>query len=197
MGENSANIDKLLTEAQQGNRKAFREIYVIHYDLLMRYGTGKGYAEHLVHDAVQDLFIWLLDNPHKFARIQRLDLYLLKCLRQNLNATLARDQKKRSNATRLYRSEEQVEKSAEEEVILSENTEGQDEWLTRQLFRLTPHQREIIYLKYFENLSYPEIAEILSVSIPVARNSVFRAMRKLRKNAKSAPLLKRIYLLFF
>ena len=41
---------------------------------------------------------------------------------------------------------------------------------------LTKSQREMIMLFFYHELSYPEIAQILEISIPAARNLMYRAL---------------------
>jgi len=49
------------------------------------------------------------------------------------------------------------------------------------LASLPTSQREALYLRYFENKSYEEIAEILAVNQQVAYNYVSRGLKRLRQ----------------
>jgi len=51
--------------------------------------------------------------------------------------------------------------------------------------KLKPHDRELLELKYFCNLSNQEIAKILCTTPSVATMRIFRAVRKLRKLIQS------------
>ncbi len=187
MGQGFLHIRNLLNRADQGERKALQEIYGRYYDRLIRYGCSIENDRGLVHDTIQDVFVWLLQHPEKLESIDDLDTYLFKCLRRNMSSNLQRERKHRNNAE-LFQEHSQKDISVELRLIESENLKNQSAWLTHQLDQLSSHQREVIYLRFYENLSYDEIAEIFSVSNQVVRNSVFRALKSLRKNGKRHPL---------
>ncbi len=48
------------------------------------------------------------------------------------------------------------------------------------LGRLSNRQREIIYLKYYQNLSYEEVSEIMNINYQVARNLLYQAIKSLK-----------------
>lgn len=63
--------------------------------------------------------------------------------------------------------------------------------MNRILDLLTDHQREIVYLRFIEEMPYEEIAVMLDMKIQTVRGQVFKAMEKLRK------LDSKDYFLFF
>jgi RNA polymerase sigma-70 factor (ECF subfamily) len=46
---------------------------------------------------------------------------------------------------------------------------------------LSPRQRTIFLLKHFEELSIPEIAEVMSLDIGTIKSHLFRAAHKMRE----------------
>ena len=60
---------------------------------------------------------------------------------------------------------------------------------------LSNRQREGLSLKFEHNHTYPEIAEIMGISIESARTMIYRALKDLRKCIESNGLS--IQLLFF
>jgi RNA polymerase sigma factor (sigma-70 family) len=48
------------------------------------------------------------------------------------------------------------------------------------LGRLSNRQKEIIYLKYYQNLSYEEVSEIMNINYQVARNLLYQAIKSLK-----------------
>lgn len=56
----------------------------------------------------------------------------------------------------------------------------QRNWLVEQVRNLPEKQREALTLRYLQEVSYPEIAEILSCSQESARANVYQALSKLR-----------------
>lgn len=51
----------------------------------------------------------------------------------------------------------------------------------RQMARLPPRQRQVLYLRAFEKLSFEEIARVLSISVGAAKASLFHARQTLRR----------------
>jgi RNA polymerase sigma-70 factor (sigma-E family) len=47
---------------------------------------------------------------------------------------------------------------------------------------LTPHQREIVVLRYFDDRSYNEVAELLGISPGTVRSTLSRAVAQLREH---------------
>lgn len=52
--------------------------------------------------------------------------------------------------------------------------------------QLSPRQKEIIYLKYYQNLSYTQLEEVMSINYQVARNLLHQAMKMLKKHIQYA-----------
>ena len=167
---------------QQGRSEALRDVYVRSYDRLLRYGCSLVQDAELVHDAIQDLFLWLLKHPEVFANIKKSELYLIKCMRRNVLAA-AQSQHKKREAGRSYTIEQpDAIDSIEADIMQQEEKEETIQSLKENLAKLSAHQREVLYLRYYERLSYDEIAEIQAVSNQVVRNAVSRAMKNLRRH---------------
>ena len=68
-----------------------------------------------------------------------------------------------------------------EEIRLKEESAKIRERLDQALQELSPRQREIIFLKYFNNLDYEEIAALLSINYQSVLNHVHKAIVRLRQ----------------
>ena len=55
------------------------------------------------------------------------------------------------------------------------------ERLSEAMTTLSPRQRTIFLLKHFEELSIPEIAEVMSLDIGTIKSHLFRAAHKMRE----------------
>ncbi|MGP3937315.1 sigma-70 family RNA polymerase sigma factor [Nonomuraea sp. KM88] len=51
------------------------------------------------------------------------------------------------------------------------------------LARLTPRQRTMLVLRYFEDLSETEIARLLGVRVGSVRSQIYRSLERLKKTA--------------
>jgi len=174
------HLPAIIEQMQKGDNSALRPIYVSHYESLLRYGCSIVSDKGMVHDEIQNLFVWILKHPHKLQTIQNLQIYLFKSLRRSLRAALKK-QKESHIKAQLYQLDSlDVEESIDKEYASPSSDEKLIE-LRKQIKKLPHHQCEIVYLRFYENLTNDEIAEIFGVSNQVVRNTLCRALKNLRK----------------
>lgn len=53
--------------------------------------------------------------------------------------------------------------------------------LMKAMHQLTNRQKEIIYLQYFQQLSYEEVSDVMEINYQAARNLLYQAMKSLKK----------------
>ncbi|MDO5524300.1 MAG: sigma-70 family RNA polymerase sigma factor, partial [Bacteroidia bacterium] len=75
----------------------------------------------------------------------------------------------------------------EDKLIDEEEQTRTENQITEMLDSLTERQREIVYLRYVQEYDYPEIAELLHISIHGCRKLLSKAMQNLRE--KYGPLI--------
>jgi len=174
------------SDLSREENSVLRRIYTSHYNRLLQYGCSIENDRDLVHNVIQDLFIWLILHPDHLDKIKTLDAYLYKSVRRNVRAAASKSRKRKIKDA-IYLSAKKLSITSKESQIITEETQNhQNEWLTARLDQLSSHQKEVIFLRFFEKRDYAEIAAIQGVSQQVVRNSVFRAIKKLRKNKSSS-----------
>ncbi|MCB0629636.1 MAG: sigma-70 family RNA polymerase sigma factor [Lewinella sp.] len=188
------NLSILISRMVAGDEKAFCAIYQIYYNKLLRYGNIILPEIQLVEDAIQDLFVWILENPQKIKKINNFEVYLFQSLKRNL-----RDHAKKKGRSKALleqiskaRSPRLFQDSIELKIIEQEDLELKKNWVEQKLEQLPAHQKEIIFLRYYQDLSYDEIAAIVSTSNQVIRNFVARALKRIRQLGS----LEKLWLLF-
>ncbi len=107
--------------------------------------------------------------------------YLLKSLRRKLLRALHRQNKIFTGDQLPENYEFEVVFSAENALMIEESDREQLQLLTRALNSLLPRQKEAIYLRLYNNLSYDEISELMGVNVQTARNYVHQALMEMRK----------------
>lgn len=85
--------------------------------------------------------------------------------------------------------EDQEAPPADEALITKETDDRRSAYLRKALANLPDHQREIIYLRYYEEMSYKEICQVLDINHQVARNYASRAIKQLKKLLWNTELL--------
>lgn len=161
-----------------GDLNAFQAIYDGFLPNLYAYGKKLAPGFELLDDCIQELFLEIYTHRKNLKTPENLEFYLLKALRRILFHKIKKE-------NRFINLEENVTKSFLLELEL-ENYENEDfrqekiDVVKSALTELTTSQREILYLKFYSNLSYNEIGEMLGVMPDSAKKQVYRIIEKLR-----------------
>lgn len=176
------NNDFFLWESfKEGNDVAFYALYDQYADALYRYGVHFSGDKGFVKDCIHDLFLDLYKYRDKLSATDNVQFYLLRCLRRKIH----KEQVKKIPIVfddRLASFHENQVLPFEDLLIASETEIENYRMLKDALKKLTDRQREGLSLKFEQNFSYPEIAEILGVTVESVRTSIYRALKLLRKS---------------
>jgi len=163
-----------------GDKEALTIIFRLFFDDLFNYGIRLTRNSEIVEDSLQDMFLKLWKNRSNLRVIDNIKPYLFKALRRHIISNL-----KWGNHYVNYdqQPEElfQLEFSYEDFLINSHINQEKRENLIKALNRLTKRQREAIYLRYFEELEFESISEIMSMKVQSVRNSIHRGLVTLRE----------------
>ncbi len=171
---------------KEGNKEAFLTIYHENYRVLFSYGFSLCRDKELTKDCIQEMFLEIWNtrvsiNPD----VQNVRSYLCTWLRRKISRVQSRNIKKRpfEDSSDGF---DNNELPYEEILIAFQETEEKKEKLTHALNNLTKKQLEIIRLKFFENLSYSEIAAKTSLTIRTVYNTIYIAIQHLREDSSIA-----------
>ena len=159
--------------------RAFRELYCRFYALLRNYGIKLLPDKSLVEDCVQDIFIKLIQNHETLSPTVNVKGYLLKTLRHKLYDTIEKNRKMEDIS--LYEDTFQTDELFSRISLDTTEADERVKLLMKALTKLSPHQREIIYLYYVNGLGHDEIAEILGINYQSSKNLLSRTLSKLRR----------------
>ncbi len=169
-GERGSNQEELL----------FTEAFYKNYSDLYYYGLKISHDGELTKDCIQDLFTSLWKNRVQLSQIQSVKFYLLKSLRRSVIKAIQKNNKTIIRVELFSSYEPNIEFSHEELLIDEEKADEKKQKLLRLINSLPKKQREVIYLKYYEELTYEEIAEMLSVNYQSVLNLVHKAIKSIR-----------------
>lgn len=179
----------LWTKFKGGDDQAFFDLYDQHVDSLFGFGMQFSNDPDFIKDCIHDLFLDLYKYKNSLGETDSIRFYLFRSLRRKIH----KEKTKRSflNVEK-YEGVEQVSQSlsGEEALIQSEIRSENRIILNHAVKQLTEQQQQAIALKFEQNLTYPEIATLLNISVESARTSIYRALKALRKNIQN----KQIYL---
>ncbi len=169
-----------------GNKNAFLSIYHENYNILFSYGFSLTCDKELTKDCIQEMFLEIWNTRVSINKdVENVSSYLCTWLRRKISRIQSRIIKKRS-FEEFSKNFEHNEPSYEEMLIAFQETEEKKEKLTRGLNNLTKKQLEIIRLKFFENLSYAEIAVKTTLTTRTVYNTIYLAIQQLRKDISMA-----------
>ncbi|WP_165499700.1 RNA polymerase sigma factor [Pedobacter frigidisoli] len=171
---------ELWISLKQGNREAFTALYGKYSKMLFSYGLRITPDEHVVADALQSTFVKFWTNRETIALPVQVKPFLITSFRNNLSTIIAKGN--RTESLDNFNEEQFVMNfTLESEYIKKEDVDIQSKKLNDALNQLSPRQKEIIYLRYFEELDYNEIAAIMDISVKGAYKLSARALFSLQK----------------
>jgi RNA polymerase sigma-70 factor (ECF subfamily) len=173
---NTAKEDILLWESfRKGDREAFATLFRNNYELLFRYGSKFTGNTNQLEDNIQELFVelWTARSRNTVASVRA---YLLKSLKYKLL--------KAYRQTRMTFPTGDIDGAFEfpheHFLVAGEEEAERKRLLLSALEQLSGRQKEIIYLKYYQDLSYEEVSEIMNINYQVARNLLYQAIKSLK-----------------
>lgn len=188
-GRVSAVSDDLLLirRCQQGDRKAFELLVASHTRYAGAVAMGVVGDYHAALDVIQEAFIKVLDGIQRLENPERFRSWL-----RNVVRTTALDHLRRKRV--VGRSGEALPGQDDtSQPLPAPSLQPEDvlaqaelrEQIRAEIAELPETQREVVYLKYIEGLSYEAIAEATGLTTGTIESRLFRARANLRKRLVS------------
>jgi RNA polymerase sigma factor (sigma-70 family) len=165
---------------QQGNEAAFQRLHQQHIRHLLNYGLRLYGSLSVVEDAVQELFLDIWQNRRTLNEPDSIRFYLLRATRNKLSRQYRRDQPFVPDWNESLEYPFAVEPSSEQRWIDLDIADQQRDRIQAAMRMLSPRQREILYLRYFNDLNYEQICELTGLSYQSARSQVYQALKAMR-----------------
>lgn len=165
---------------REGNKDALEVIYEDNYTPLYYYGMKFTKDKDLVKDVIQELFIELIDSGEKLARTDNIRAYLLKALRYKLFFLLTKKMKMKSDCS--ANAEFNLVESIENQLIREEVEQKTQILIISAIKKLTSKQQEVIYLRFYNDMPFQDIADLFDTKIQTVRNLISRAITQLKED---------------
>lgn len=168
----------------KGDDHSFALIYQHYVEGLLSYGYKFNIERELVRDALQEVFTDLyLKRDHIHIEIENLKGYLFTALKNNLLKKILKQKKFGFDDIDTIKAELHFENeySFQDQLIEMEISIETRQKLRHAIENLSSKQKEIIFLKFEEEMDYPEIAKILNITVESARKQLYRALKSLRE----------------
>jgi RNA polymerase sigma-70 factor, ECF subfamily len=175
--ESGAEIRRLVERAQQGDRSALEELYLIHFDRIYSYLHMSVGNRHDAEDLTTQTFLRMLESIRKF----RWQAVPFSAWLFRIAHNLAMDH---FRASRRVQPEEDVPEpegveadSAELEAMHSIGRQS----LLELIDKLSEEQQQVLTLKFVFNFSNAEVATILGKTEGAVKSLQHRALVSLQK----------------
>lgn len=163
-----------------GDETAFKTIFDQFYDQLYNYGHKFTIDTFIIEEALQDLFVKLWKNKDNLGETGSVKNYLYKAFRRVLLRKLDYAPRLQLFAGSDEHVPFMIEPGHDNSLIQSEGLAEIRQKLVQALEKLSPRQREIIHLRYYEELEYEEIAGIMQLSVSSTYKLLYRAVDSLK-----------------
>lgn len=171
---------RLFSKFIEGDNEAFSFFYEFFINDLYAYGISLGGEKEVVKDAIQDLFLKIYFEEKNFSSIDHLKYFLLKSLKNRLYNIYKSKAVSASTGISKDVMEFSITTTVLDEIINEEDRAIIKQQVDALLLNLTTRQKEVIYLRFIQELGYEEIAEIMDITQHAARKLISRSLKRLR-----------------
>ena len=161
----------LVLRCQTGDERAFEELVARFNDRIRRFVTRLLEDAHAVDDVVQDLWFDVWRNIGKLRDADALEAWLFRVARDRSYRSLRR---RRIGPTPIAR----IDVADETDVELAAD---ERELVTTSLDRLAVEQREVLLLRFVEQMTYEQIAATVGCELGTVRSRLHYAKAALRQ----------------
>lgn len=168
---------ELWSKLKQGDKKSLQKIYDLQVEYLLQYALRISRDEALIQDCVHDLFVEIWKSRENLGTTTAIRPYLIVALRRKLIRQIQKENKSEELTDHLAFD---LVPGSDEILIQGEESKIEKQKLTRAMGQLSERQREAIFLKYYEEMDYQEVAETMDINYQSVRNLIFTGVKKLR-----------------
>ncbi len=158
------------------DREAFGRLYDAYYDRIYRFCISRVYCRWAAEDVTSGVFLKAAENINRFngSTEAQFRAWIYRIAANEANGYLRKKHRR-----------EKLLKSAAEYLESARHSDKQDgeyiEWtkLHGAILELKPHYQTAVTLRFFEEMEYDQIAEIMNKKPATVRVDVHRAVKKI------------------
>jgi RNA polymerase sigma factor (sigma-70 family) len=180
--ELNSNDEAIWLSFQKGSKQAYAILYQKYFDVLYRYSLRITPDRELVKDCIHDLFVTIWKNKENLSQPTSVKAYLLSAIQRKLRRLTTR---LRFQQNDIDKATTQLMSNSREDQMIEDQTELEMKHMVEKaLDTLTKREREAIYLKFYGNLSYKEVAETMAIRVDSIYNLISKSIEKLNLSAQ-------------
>lgn len=163
--------------------KQWEQLYARLSPVLFQYGCRITAQKGLIEDCIHDVFVRMWGRQERFSEVKHLEAYLTQSFRHHLFAKLKEEAGRRAIAPAQYSFF--LTLSQEDVRIEEEISQEQRSRINAALHRLSPRQREAVYLRFFKNHCCDEVARIMDLEKAAVYSLIYKALSRLRDSLQA------------
>ena len=162
-----ASDRELVSRVAEGDGEAFRSLYDRFADRVLRYSFTILRNRHLAEEVTQETMVAVWKGAGRFAGRSKVSTWLFGIAR--------------NRSYDLVRKEERGKRLPDTPMISPDPAKGilLQQKVVEAMNTLPNDQREVVFLTFYEGLSYAEIAGILDIPQGTVKSRMFHAKRKM------------------
>jgi len=174
------NTKLIWDKMKSGDEKSLSDIFTLYYTDLYKYGMKIFDLEDLVKDSIQDVFMRIWEKRDTIGDVQNPKAYLISSVRRKLFANKETRSDEISDELLKNEGKQNFSFSTTEFIEIEEISQQIRNSLVAAINNLPERQRELVFLRFYYNLKYLEIAKIMEVNEQTVRNLMQRTLSNLR-----------------
>ncbi len=169
---------QLLGRIQQGDERAFEELYRGYHTRLTRFLINLTRRPQLVEEALNDTMIAVWEKPASFRGASKLSTWIFGIAYRKAMKAL-----RRFDEPVEYRPVAPADEEDDDEITPHEASwRGQRQRLLLEAMQqLSADHRAVVDLTYFHEMGYREIAEVMGCPVDTVKTRMFHARRHLKR----------------
>ena len=164
-------MENLIAAARNGQLDSFATLYERYYNAMVAIGYSITADLHLAEDAAQQSFAIACRDLPRLRRNDKFAAWL---------AGICRNTAKQMRRGRLASLSGDVQQSTSD----ADEIQSRANAVRRIVWSLRQRDRQPLVLRYYDNLSYEQIADVLGISTQAVHGRLTRAKRKMKKYLK-------------
>jgi len=161
-----------------GDRDSFAFIFKAYSKNLFNYGHKFTSETDLIEDVIQDTFVHLWESKERLVIQKSIKFYLISCFRRELVKRLKTNQK--NEPLEDYHADMSWQESFQEILVENQITLESNQKITKAMETLSVRQKEAIFLRYIQELSYEEISLLMGIQVASLYNLIFKGIKTMK-----------------
>ncbi|MBB6612642.1 sigma-70 family RNA polymerase sigma factor [Pontibacter sp. Tf4] len=160
-------------------------LYQNQYQQLYAFGCRVHADREVVKDCIHEMFCEIWNGRHRVQSVSNSRSYLFTYLKRKILKEVQRVKLSDQLPEDLnYTGDDLQEASYEDILVKLQTDEATRIKLQQVLSKLSQSQLEIIRMKFYEELSFEQIASILNIETRTVYNHIYEALKRLRQHMK-------------